>query len=430
MRVNEAGGTPQRVTTVDPKDPDTFQTRPHLLPGGQSLLFTNRVGGDYKIVLLDLRTGAQRVLANGWDGRYVPTGHLVYARGETLFAVRFDLRRQTVAGLETPVVEGLNFGDYAISNNGLLVYRAGTGASDLRSPSTLQWMDRKGVAQPVNLPPRRWFSFRISPDGRRVATAIFGEEGDKKPDIWIGDPERGTLTRLTNDESSDRPVWTPDGQRVVYGSVQGSHYRIYSVPVDGGGKPELLLDSDTWAYPDSWTTDGKTLLFDQDGPDKKTSIKFLTMGADGKPVVHSEYAFQGNSAKVSPDGQWVAYYAEEGTAEVYIRQFPGPGGRVQISAQTGRVPRWGRNGRELFYEENRAPGRLMAVDIPPGSRVQPGLPHVLFELGGVGMGWDVSPDGTRFLVNNLARPARATGSTMRGVVNWFEELRRRVPAGK
>ena len=129
----------------------------------------------------------------------------------------------------------------------------------------------------------------------------------------------------------------------------------------------------------AWTTDGKTLLFDQDGPDRKTSIKFLTMGADGKPVVHSEYAFQGNSAKVSPDGQWVAYYGEEsGTAEVYVRQFPGPGGKVQISAQTGRVPRWSPNGRELFYEENRSPERLMAVDIPTGSHVQPGLPHVLF----------------------------------------------------
>jgi hypothetical protein len=125
----------------------------------------------------------------------------------------------------------------------------------------------------------------------------------------------------------------------------------------------------------------------------------------------------------------VAYTEESGESEVYVRQFPGPGGKVQISAQTGWVPRWGRNGRELLYEENRSPERLMAVDIPPGSHVQPGLPHVLFELGGAG-GWDVSPDGTRFLVNNIPTPARTTGSTIRVVVNWFDELRRRVPAGK
>jgi len=173
MRVSAAGGTPRSLTTVNTKDGELSHSSPEFLPGGQAILFTIGTGASYdasRIAVLDLKTGAYHVLVNaGYGGRYVPSGHLVYLRGGTLFAVPFDLKRLAVTGSETPVVEGINSGassGYTFSDSSLLVFETG-GQGD---GTTLEWTDRKGVAQPLPEPPHNWgFSFEVSPDGKLVA---------------------------------------------------------------------------------------------------------------------------------------------------------------------------------------------------------------------------------------------------------------------
>jgi Tol biopolymer transport system component len=440
MRVSAAGGTPQSLTTVNTNGGESAHSWPEFLPGGQAIVFTIGAGASNlpndasHVAVLDLKIGASRVLVNaGYAGRYVPTGHLVYLRGGTLFAVPFDLKRLAVTGSETPVVEGINLGDYSFSDSSVLVFK--TGSDDIKG-STLEWTDRKGVAQPLPEPARRWGTFAVSPDGKLVAGSILAGSGIPHTDIWIYDVERRTLSRLTFEGSSSRPIWTPDGKWVTFASTREANKSgIYRVAADKSGQPELLLATDAPAYPQSWTPDGKTLLYTEP-TEGKNRIWILPPpgGGESKPALFSRTSFNEWNAHVSPDGKWVAYDSDEsGRSEVYVVPFPGPGSKFQISTQGGMLPYWPRNGRELFYREPSA-NQLFAVDVPAGPVFRAGQPQALFKLSGptptpMNAAWfDVTPDPKRFLVEQLTEKyATSSGSTFVTITNWFDDLRRRVP---
>jgi len=200
---------------------------------------------------------------------------------------------------------------------------------------------------------------------------------------------------------------------------------IYWVPADGSGKPELLLPSQVQVSPDSWTPDGKTLVYHPEG---LAHIWVLPVtGSDSKPRPFSETSFHESEAQVSPDARWVAYTSDEsGKSQVYARPFPGPGGKSSISIAGGQEPRWSRDGRELFYRD-AGTNQLMAVDIQTNPAFRAGQPRALFELRTGN--WDAAPDGKRFLVVKEPETA-ASEAKMQAVVNWFEELRQKSPAGK
>jgi serine/threonine-protein kinase len=445
-RVPAAGGEPTRLTTPDVKRGEGFHFWPEFLPGGDALLFTilppdlNPAAG--QIALLDLRTHAQMVVIHGGThARYVSSGYLVYAAGGALRAVAFDPTRHAVVGTPVPVVESVQTSpqggvDAALAADGTLVYLPGGLANALRR--VLVSVGRDGREEIVAGMPARQYTYpRISPDGTQVALDI----RDQEQDIWIWSFVRRTLTRLTFGADLDSiPVWTFDGQRLVWGSRRPLN--LYWQNADGSGPMERLTDSPNEQRASSVTPDGRYLLLAQDtvatinAPAR--DIAMLPLSGDRKlsPLIHT--MFDERNAEVSPDGRWVAYESNEsGQFEVYVRPFPRvDDGRWQVSAGGGRQPAWARNARELFFWG--ADGALMAASVEGargGARFTSGTPMKLIEArsyyeaeadANLGRTYDISPDGQRFLMIKPAGDQNATANLV-VVQHLDEELKLLVP---
>jgi Tol biopolymer transport system component len=273
---------------------------------------------------------------------------------------------------------------------------------------------------------------RFSPDGRRIAVQI---EDDAGNDIWIIDPERGTRTRLTSDPANDRAAfWTRDGTRIVFSSGRIGAQTLYWVPTDGSGKAEPLVQSTRNQGATSWSPDGRILAFYEAGGESGYDV--WTMVSGEKPMPFLATRFRERGAAFSPDGRWLAYSSNEsGKDEVYVTPYPGPGGRITISTSGGRSPLWSANGRELFYRNGR---QMMAVAVQTAPAFRAATPQLLFEgefmeeLENSGAtNYDVSADGQQFLMMRpvaSATTAEAPRPTINIVLNWFEELKTRVPA--
>jgi serine/threonine protein kinase/Tol biopolymer transport system component len=416
--IRDAGGVPQRVAV---KDDRGSWTRPHLLPGGKAAIVSH-VGG---VGALSLDTGEYRMLVeNGHDGRYAPSGHLVFARAGALLAAPFHLDRLAVSGpaaviLEDVRTEGQQVVAQAVfSRDGTLVYVPGSAANDETRPV---WVDRQGKVQPVGMPPRSYRSLSLSPDGRRLALVI----GDPNNDVWVQDLERGALTRLTSGGNNVQPVWTPDGKRVVFARNTGGVRTPFSVPADGSGEPERMFEPDHRGGVVSFSPDGQLLTFNRRAPD--TGLDLWVRPSKGTRAPHPflRTRFTEVGSKFSPDGRWIAYVSDEsGQYEVYVRPYPGPGGKWQVSTQGGGEFVWSRDGNELFYR-NGNKWMAVAVNLTPEFNAK--TPRALFEGPYVdvgGLSFDVAPDGQRFLLLEPAEHGPVTHLNV--VLNWFEEVKRKT----
>jgi eukaryotic-like serine/threonine-protein kinase len=448
MRVPAAGGTAQTLTEVDKAKGELSHVNQFVLPGARAVLFTVTSGSAAQVVLLDLKNNTRRVLVqDGADARYVPTGHLVFIRGNTLFAAPFHLSKLVLAGAEAPVIEGVaasgSVGGYSFSDTGLLVYMEGSGGFGAKS--NLYWSDRGGKLEELS-DTQYWGTGRLSPDGRHIANSISNVGApDASSEIWTFDVERRTRTRLTFDGKNANPIWSPDGRTITYGGSPDGKAGLYRVAADGSSRPELLLATTSIPTPTSWSPDGKKLLYSQAEGEKPriwvlpvtvstaVSTAVNTAGsAAGKPEpLHDATALE-MDAQFSPDGRWVAYVSNEsGRPEVYIQPFPGPGAKTRVSTNGGAAVRWARSGREIFYRGTSADEGVMSVDVQSapmvGGGLRLGLPRLLIKIQFFST-WDTTPDGKRFLVEQS--PALADGSAGRrmvGINDWFEELKRRVP---
>jgi serine/threonine-protein kinase len=449
-RIPAEGGKPETLTVPDNSKGEFAHRLPFCLPGRKGILFTimrHAWDKEPRVAVLELGSRKWRVLLeDAADARYTTTGHLAFLRRGTLMVVRFDLDRLEVIGQPVPAVanieQALNTtnssrdagaGQFCISTSGALVYAAGGILPD--QENSLVLLDREGKAEPVATFKAPFYAPRFSPDGQRIAYASLGMEGH----IWVLDLNRGTASNLTSEGMSELAVWTPDGRRVVFDWLNTGVPNIYWQPVDGSSPMERLTQGEYFQWPGSWTPDGKTLAFVEDHADTETGYDIQLFNVrDRRVTPFLNSSFNEMYPEISPDGHWIAYASDEsGRDEIYVRPFPGPGGKWQISNEGGAEPLWSRDGRQLFYRQSwsQRENQVSVVDVRTGPVFSAGKPRLLFTAQGyVGMGpirtWDISPDGKRFLVVKMEERKSSPLTEMILVQNWFEELKRLVPTGK
>ena len=431
MRVSASGGTPAPLTVPDEDRNDRAHIVPVATPDPDTILFTiltmSGQGSDARVAALSLATATETiVLEEATLGTYLPGGHLFYAEGDRRWlTVPFDLGTLGVTGLPTviPFFDDIA-GNPAVGADGTLAY--------VRQPDTdpglrtLTWVHRDGSEEALALEPDRFQVPRISPDGRRIAV----ERGaGAEQDVWVHDLGRGTFSPLTREPGEDRfPLWTPDGDDIVFTSSRdGGAINLYRRSADGTGPVTRLATSDSMQFPYTWSPNGQDLVFVEQaaGAGTTLNIRRLPMMADSRPEALVEGLFESSNPAISPDGQWLAYRSNEsGQDEIYVERFPELGSRVQISTDGGQAPLWSFDGRELFYRDGDA---MMTVAIDTGPPLSAGLPEHLFEgpyLNDLSRNYDVTRDGTRFL---MIKGATTPQFTINVVLNWLEELRSSVP---
>jgi eukaryotic-like serine/threonine-protein kinase len=434
LRVPASGGTSQPITTLDRKNGEYSHRWPEALPGGRAIVFVQQGASatmrDLAIAVLSLDTGKSRILLEqGTQPHYVATGHLVYGQAGALLAVPFDLKRLQITGSPVPILESVDTDDSSggvnitFSAQGSLLYVLGGG---MFTSSHLVWVDRKGVQQPIAAPPHPYALPRFSPDGRRVAVNI----QEQNSDIWIYDLARSTLTRITFQPGEDEtPAWSPDGVRVAYSSSMfGKPRTIFWRKADGSDAEEPLLASGFHTHLGSFSPDGRFLAYTDYGTDSRGDIWILPLQGDRKPQPFVQTPFSERDPRLSSDGRWIAYTSDEsGRDEVYVQTFPGPGGKWQVSTEGGYGAVWARNERELFYRNGN---KMMAVAVSTSGGFSAAPPRLLFEdeyaqSSRRETNYDVSTDGQRFLM--VKSEGKKPPTELHLIVNWFEELKRRVP---
>jgi len=327
---------------------------------------------------------------------------------------------------------------YDFSDDGLLVYVRGDDKFELGAVRGLVWVDREGQEEPLDVPPRAYLHPRVSPDGQRLAVTVGSIAENSTQDVWVYDLERGTESRLTFDSEAAemRPVWTPDGESIVYYSARAES-GIFRKAANGTGREERLTTSAFPQHPEFFSTDGSQLVF-RTNPNGNFDLHSLSMEGERASTPVLEMGFDEAFTALSPDGRWIAYSSNEtGTYEVYVRPFPNvEDGRWQISTAGGASPRWGPDGRELFYRIGGTVNTaLMAVNVEADDSIfSPGVPARLFTgayfwSAAAVPNYDISSDGRRFLM--MSGPVQGGGSSVSTsiaiVSNWFEELERLAP---
>jgi len=446
LRVSENGGDPEVVVQMEEGEQ---AHGPQLLPGGEWLLFTLNSGSstwdEASIVAQSLSDGERKLLvAGGTDGRYVPTGHIVYSLGGDLVAVPFNVDSVEATGGAVSVVEGVQqavdttgAGQYAFSDRGELVYMPGGIA---RSAFQLAWVNRNGQVERLPFEPRSSGDLDLSSDGQRIALEILADDGEW--DIWIYEVERGGSQVLLTTEGNNRtPVWSHDGEWVFFWSDRGGGtdrgggpLDIWKRRADRSLDAKLVLDTEALLWPTSISADGNKLLFNNGLPPSR-DVGILALDTDQEPDMLVATAANEEWGSFSPDGRFVAYHSDEtGQFEVYVRELSS--GRtfpVSTSTRGGAFPRWSQNGREIYYSSADGSGILVSeVTMEPFSASDP-----LELLNGVMRRYTrfaATADGQRFLVTVPAGTGE-TGDTAAGprlnvVLNWFEELKQRVPTGR
>jgi Tol biopolymer transport system component len=429
FRVSSAGGKPSPVTSLDTKLGETAHTYPYFLPDGRHFLYLAQASGGvpHGVYIGSLDSTERKRLLDGGSNAQYAQGALVFLRGTTLVAQPFDVSRLALTGEPVPLADGvqvsevsavLRTGTFSVSETGALVYRAdGSGGSEL------VWFDRSGHEVGRLGDRAKYLDVVLSPDGSRASVSVL-EPGTATRDVWIYDVARGLRNRGTFDPEDDLDAkWSPEGSRIVFGSRRRGHLDLYVKAASGADTEQLLWADDLDKYPQSWSPDGRFLLYVTVGGPAGQDLWVLPMtGDERKPFPFLRTRFNKGTGQFSPDGRWIVYRSNDtGRFEIYVAPFPGPGGKWQVSTMGGSVPRW--RGNEIFYV---APGNtlMVAAVAVDGARLDVGPVKKLFQARPVTPRYffDVSPDGQRLLVNTADEPAGSVPLTL--VVNWTAALKK------
>ena len=440
-RVPAAGGEPMLV--VGPGDVVLIRY-PQFLPGPNLLLATAVTGagaGSDNVVVFS-SSGQPTVLFPGSRARYLETGHIVYAQNDVLYAVPFDLDRLQPTGAASPLVESVqpNPSQYAVSESGTLVYLRGSGVTEA-TPSVLGWVDLKGTATRLAVPPMPYRHPRLSPDGRRVAAYTADASGESR--IWVYDLDgKSQIQLLAGKGRNSRPIWTPDSQRLAFTSDREGTEAIWWQAADGSSPAVRLTMGEAGLphWPDAFSPDGKTLAFTKYRAGEQ-QIWALSLDGDRalKLIAGGNATNQAGGLDFSPDGRWIAYRTNEtNPPHIQLQPFPTTGVHYDTASAGGSYPMFSRDGTQLFYRRQvaggAAEGQLALVDISRGAprftneRVLPvrGI-RVFFGH----RDYDISKDGKRLMVvlpEKEEAVVAAPPPQINVVLNWHEELRTRVPS--
>lgn len=254
-------------------------------------------------------------------------------------------------------------------------------------------------------------------------------------DVWLYDLARDTLTRFTFEDGNagTAAIWTPDSKRVVFPSNRAGPTNLFWKAADGSGPEERLTTSPNLQRAGTISSDGRISLFTEVAPKTGSDLWWMSLEGDRKPQVFLQTPFLEASGQISPDGHWVAYGSDEsGRLEIYVRPFPGPGGKWQISTEGGTEHMWSPKGHELFFRAGAQKEKMMVVEYQTEPTFSTGKPRLLFEGkyspgAQTGAFYSVSPDGQRFLMMKPPEQQQTSLTQINVVLNWFEELKQKVP---
>lgn len=411
---------------------------PQLLPDGNSVLYANYLKG--RTMLYSLDSGKSKLLVNSTSARYVKTGHIIFLTDANIYAVPFDINTLEVTGgpisiINNPANSSSAF-QFAVSDSGTLVYATMPESNLSNKKPVLVWVDHTGNENLFPAEPDNYLSVKISPDGKKVALSILD---GKNEDIWIRDIDSGNMTKLTFNGASSFPLWTANGDRIIFASAYGSDkYNIFWKVADATEIPDPLCSSeDKHIIPSSLSPKGDQLLMiyaPLKNPVLLNMASFSVIG--GKEL---EYPFQDkgfvSQPKISPDGRWLAYLSiDSGQLEVFVSPFPAVNaGKWKISRGGGNSPLWSPDGRKLFYRNGN---KVIEVQVESDTTFHNGKPETIFE-GNYYLSpyvpfctgsWDIHPDDERFL---MIKPTGTTDEQSKNdstpkiniILNWPEELK-------
>jgi Tol biopolymer transport system component len=446
MRVLADGGEPEVLVQVSEGE---IADSPQLLPDGESVLFTVATSSSIDrwdrahVVVQSLRSGERTIVVEGGsDGRFLSTGHLVYAQGGALFAAPFDVRATQMTAQPVPIIEAVGrapnpdvqsgVAHFSVSENGALIYRPARTVAGVDRRQLVR-LDRKGGIDPLKLPPGPYEGLGVSPDGRFIALGTY-DEGEA--DVWIFEVSGASaMRRLTFGGNNRYPVWSPDGERVAFQSDREGDLGIFWQRADGSGAAERLTrpEHGVGHFPEAWAPSGDRFIFTSNAGSGRSLWSFSLRDRKAEPFGAQSELGTFSKATFSDDGRWVAYTSNESGGGVYVQPFP-PSGAKYLIAQGGRLPLWSRQGAELFYVSDqrqlvvvRAAAQT-AFSFSNATTVATGP----LQIDGAGFdprAFDVGPDGSLF---GFVDPAASTGaasapSQIEVVLNWTDELKRLVP---
>ena len=425
FRISADGGVAKLVRAVDSKIGETRFSSPFILPGRETALVAVGSTTGNLIATVSVESGERRVVGQqGLYPRYLPEGFLVFVRGASLLAAPFDASTASLSGVAEPFVDdirteiGTGMAQFAFSNTGMLVYATGGNMQ----AGTFGWVDRSGKFDALAIPVGVYGPPRISPDGRLLATELVS---GAQSDVWLYDLESERFQRLTTDGAA-RAVWAPDSRRIAFWSGTPGAYKVVVKSVDGSKPDEEVSVGDAVQIPEAWSHDGKYLLIRAMAPPSQNDLAYLDLERDHTLRPFIESRFNESLASFSHDSRWVAYTSDEsGRDEVYVRRFPEGGRTWRVSTEGGEEPLWSPDGRELFYRNGPA---WMVVPVQTTPDFSIGKPRQQFEgayLQISGYSYDIAPDGKRFIMAKGVNQ-QTTTTQLNVVVNWVEELKRRM----
>ena len=429
QRVSQLGGEPVDVTTFDEERGDESHRHPRFLPNGKDFLYLARFSEGYDeghaIVAASLDGGEEKVIVRSPAAAEYASGHLLFLRERTLMAQPFDPDSLELSGEPFPVADtvvlistGTAQSVFSASQTGVLAYQGGTLSADL----VLRWRGRDGsTIETIGEPARFTGDVQLSPTENTAMVQIRADEGDNR-DLWVVELDRKLRTRFTfSPEGDDSPVFSPDGEAVVWEVTDDKErMALHRKSIGGSGDGDVLAEFNKETWPISWHPSGEVVLLAREvseAPDNQDLLTWqISGGAEPQPWLATEFVEYGGS--FSPDGHWVTYGSNESDEwEVYVAPFPGPGRKWQVSVGGGGWPVWRGDGAEILYINTT--GELMEVAVEErGSGLAFGQPQALFQhrFTSNGPGFDVSADGERFLVVEAAENVPPEPVTV--VVNW------------